>query len=171
MSKGEEGFTITEALTAIGIIAASGMIALGALSSSIKGIDRAKGGIEFGVKLLAADNLIRRKTGAVNIPFWERNIALIAEDTSIQVPWYGSMAEDYLRFFWDEHSLRMETESGGEKESVLLFRALDRIQVSALTDGDGIPYGLDVAYAYGGREYHTRAAFASSPVQGGGHEK
>jgi hypothetical protein len=167
MSKGEEGFTITEALTAIGIIAVAGMLVLGALSSSMKGIDRAKGGIDFGVKLLAADNLIRRRAGAVNIPFWERNVALIIQDTSMQVPWYGSMAEDYLRFFWDEHSLRMETEIGGEKESVLLFKALDRIHVSALVDEDGIPYGLDVAYAYGGREYHTRAAFASSPVQGG----
>jgi type II secretory pathway component PulJ len=167
MSKGEEGFTITEALVSIGIISIAGMIVLGGLSSSIKGIDRAKDRLGFGIKLLWADELIRREAGAVTIPYWERRVDLMEDHDSIQVPWYGGRAGDYLRFFWDEYSLSMETKNGEEKKPTLIFTGLDHVSVSVLSGEGGIPRGLDIAYAYGGKEYRTRASFSSLPVQAG----
>jgi type II secretory pathway pseudopilin PulG len=165
MSKQEEGFTIIEALAAIGIISAAGMIVLGVLSSSIKGIDRARESLGLGAKLLLTDDLIRRKTGAVRLPYWERGFNIIEDNSSIQIPWYRGRAGDYLRFFWDEDSLSMETGSGEERETLVLLEGTDHIRIDILAGGEGIPYGLDIAYTYGGREYHTRTSFSSLPVQ------
>jgi hypothetical protein len=167
MSKQEDGFTITEALTAIGIVSIAGMIVLSVLSSSIKGIDRSKDSLGLGIKLLLVDDLIRRKTGAVNIPYWERRFNLIEDACSIQIPWYRGRAGDYLRFFWDEYSLSMETKSGEEKETLLLLKEPDHINIDILAGESGIPRGLDIGYTYGGKEYHTRASFSSIPVQTG----
>jgi hypothetical protein len=165
MSNGEEGFTITETLTAIGIISVAGMIVLAVLSSSIKGIDTAKDNLDFGMKLLPADDLIRLKAGAVRIPFWERRIGLVEGPSSLQIPWYEGRAGDYLRFFWEDHSLLMESGSGEEKESILLFKTLDRVNINVLSGEDGIPRGLDITYTRNGKDYHTRAAFSSLPIQ------
>jgi type II secretory pathway component PulJ len=167
MSKQEEGFTITEALMAVGIISIAGMIVLGVLSSSIRGIDRSKVRLGLGIKTLLVDDLIRRKTGAVNIPYWERRFTLIEDASSVQIPWYRGRAGDYLRFFWDEHSLSMETKSGEEKETLLLLKEPDRINIDILAGEGGLPQGLDISYTYGGKAYHTRASFSSVPVQTG----
>jgi hypothetical protein len=167
MSKGEDGFTITETLAAIGIISVAGMIVLAVLSSSIKGIEKAKGSLDFGMKLLPADDLIRLKAGAVRIPFWERRIGLIEDPSSLQIPWYEGRAGNYLRFFWDDHSLLMESGSGEEKETLLLLKTLDGVNINVLSGEEGIPRGLNITYTHNGKEYHTRASFSSIPVQAG----
>jgi hypothetical protein len=167
MNKQEEGFTITETLMAVSIVSLAGMIALALLSVSDKGIEKLKENLDFAIRLLNTDALMRLNIGMIVIPFWEENVTFIEDNSSIQIPWYKVKSRDYLRFFWDEHSLGMESGNEKEKKSWFLIEnpKLEHISVSALINEEGLPYGLDIAYTYDKREYHTKASFGSWPVR------
>jgi hypothetical protein len=152
---------------AVSIVSLAGMIALAILSISDKGIEKLKENLDFAIRTLIADELIRLNTGAIIVPFWEKNFTLIEDNTSIQIPWYKGKSRNYLRFFWGDHSLGMEAGNEKEKEPWFLIEnsELEHISVSALTGEQGLPYGLDIAYTYNKKEYHTRASFGSRPFR------
>jgi hypothetical protein len=165
MSKHEEGSTILDTLMALGIIGLVGVIILSLLSSSVKGIERARENLNFGVKLLMVDELIRLNMMMINIPYWDRMAALIRDNNYIEIPWFSGKSRSYLRFFWDEHSLGMESGNDKREETWFLLEDLDHADVSVLFNEQKLPYGLDIAYTYNGTEYHTKASFGSCPVR------
>jgi len=69
---GERGFTLTEALAAIGIISILTALVLSFLSSSIASSARSKDTLFFFKDMLLADEKIRELAGEVVIPYWER---------------------------------------------------------------------------------------------------
>jgi hypothetical protein len=167
INKKQDGYTITETLAAITLVSMAGMIALNVLSSSVKGMEKFKENLDFAIRTLLADEFMQLYTGAINIPYWERKVTLIEDNNSIQIPWYGGRSRQYLRFFWDEHSLGMETGNEREKDTWFLLKNpnLEHISVSALTDEEGVPYGLNIVYTFNKKKYHIKTPFGSGPVQ------
>jgi hypothetical protein len=167
MSKQEEGYTVTETLTAVSILSLVGMIIFSILPSSSKKIEEIKKTLDFTIELLLADGILRFNAERIRIPYWEEKVVLIEDNTSIQIPWYYGNSQHYIRLFWDDHSLGLETENGIKKLTWFFLESpeLEQISVSALSDEKGIPYGLDLAYTYIKEEYHFKISFGSRPVQ------
>jgi hypothetical protein len=160
------GFTLMEALVAVGVVSLVMIILALSLSSCAGAMQRAADRALFGIQLLRADSLIRDRIGAVAIPYWEKP-ALETEGSSVRIPWHQGEEKGYVRLFAEEGALVMETAGKGKTERILLVSGLDGVELSILRNGEGAPYGVGVACFRGQNSYHTLSVFSSLPITGG----
>jgi hypothetical protein len=159
------GFTLMEALVALGTLSLVMIILALSLSSSAGAMQKAGDRAIFGIQLLRADSLIRNRIGAVAFPYWEKPV-LETGESSVTIPWYQGEQQGYVRLFMEEGALILETLGKGKAERILLVSGLDGVELSILRNGESVPYGVGVACFRGQNSYHTLSAFASIPVTG-----
>jgi prepilin-type N-terminal cleavage/methylation domain-containing protein len=164
---GERGFTLTEALAAIGIISILTALVLSFLSSSITSSARSKDTLFFFKDMLLADEKIRELAGEVVIPYWERVSELIpGNGTALEIPWYGGRKENVLRIQIDPQGrLSMNAPINGGPSTYTAPVSLTVNAADILRDGTGNPAGLRIRYDYRGKPCYTTAIFGSLPVR------
>jgi hypothetical protein len=159
----EDGFTLLEALAAMGVITVVLTLLAMALPSSIAALGKSRDTLIFGVKLLRADSLIRNRVGAIAVPYWE-NLVLDAGISSLTIPWYQGKPGAKLRLSAEDNALILEIEGAGDGERVTVIDGLDGVELSVLRDDKQIPYGIGISYFYKQNTYHCFSAFASHPL-------
>jgi prepilin-type N-terminal cleavage/methylation domain-containing protein len=159
----EDGFTLLEALAAMGVISIVLTVLALAFTSSAAALEKSKDTLIFGVKLLRADSLIRNRVGAIAVPYWE-NLVPEAGSSSLTIPWYRGKHDAKLRLSAEDHALILETEGAGDGERITIIDSLDGAELSILRDDQQNPYGIGISYFYKQNTYHSFSAFASHPL-------
>jgi prepilin-type N-terminal cleavage/methylation domain-containing protein len=159
----EDGFTLLETLAAMGIISIVLTSLAMTLPSSSAALEKSKKNLLFGVKFLRADTIIRKRVGAIAIPYWEHPI-LDTDSSSLTIPWYQGKQNVNLRLIAEGKTLLLETEGALEDEKITLIDGLDGSEISILRDDQKIPYGIGIVLFHNQNTYHSFSAFASHPM-------
>jgi hypothetical protein len=163
----EEGWTLTELLAAIGIMAAAGLIAARLLAPCAASLRTSQETLGRTAALIRADGLIREFAGTIAIPYWERQDRIIQGESSIEIPWYKGAADLRLILDCREAGLVMAIAGPGFREETVI----GGFRVSALElirGAEGLPFGLDLRGDFQGRDFRLTCAFGSFPLTGGG---
>jgi type II secretory pathway pseudopilin PulG len=160
--KREDGFTIPEALIAMGIVSLCLAMISGLCYSSVNVLKICRETAEKTAGILKTDTLFRSAAGTVAIPFWEKYPPITETPVQITIPWYEGDRDSSLSFRVDGKKLIMETETrAGVKSHTLLDRA-DGIAIALITEENRIPRGIELSFRLLNRAYDLKAYFGST---------
>jgi hypothetical protein len=151
-----------ETLAAVAIISIAGFSVLFGFSSALRAVQSAKDNGAFALKLLFADEVLRSRIGAVNIPYWEQ--VSVETGDEITVPWFKGNRESTVSVSVIDGALVLETVHGEEQERFVLAEGLEDISVAPVPDA-GPVLGFDIQFSHKGRDYRIAAGFASRPLK------
>lgn len=168
----EQGFTILETLTAIGVISLSTLLLLMVLYSSMVHSVRSRETLIGAAKVLRMDEGLRNHIASINIPYWERareSITSMEPGASLEIPWYEGDPERILQIRINSGfspNSQLEIISPDTHEQIDLGDAIQLDSLHIITDQAGGPAGVEVRYDYRGLPRRMVAAFSSRPLPG-----
>lgn len=137
-----DGFSLIEAIIAIGIISLIGIVAVMGVFQAFRGFDKAQSTLITSARIIQVKNFLEKVATDIDFPFWLSWIDT-KQDQSLKIPYLDGDAENYIQLSFTDSYLIIKLHYEKEvKDEVFSFGPFSDVSFELLSADSKPSFGI-----------------------------